>query len=114
MHHARQRALKRHAALQPLRAYEDASTVFPGNLASLFIVSRVRLQDGEGPLTVTVEKAAGAKCGRCWTFSEKVGALDPPEVCERAARQYEVFPYGTYEWPALLRLADERSPGFRD
>lgn len=41
-------------------------------------------------------------------------ALPPREVCERAARQYEVFPYGKYEWPALLRLADERSPGFRE
>jgi ribulose-5-phosphate 4-epimerase/fuculose-1-phosphate aldolase len=41
-------------------------------------------------------------------------SLPPREVCERAARQYEHFPYGKYEWPALLRLADERSPGFRD
>lgn len=40
--------------------------------------------------------------------------LPPEDVCERASRQYEQFPYGKYEWPALLRLADERSPGFRD
>jgi ribulose-5-phosphate 4-epimerase/fuculose-1-phosphate aldolase len=36
------------------------------------------------------------------------------EVCEQAAAQYEHFPYGKYEWPALLRLADEKSPGFRE
>ena len=40
--------------------------------------------------------------------------LPEPELCEQAAKQYEHFPYGKYEWPALLRLVDERSPGFRD
>jgi len=39
--------------------------------------------------------------------------LPPPDICEAAARQYAHFPYGKYEWPALLRLVDERSPGFR-
>ena len=41
-------------------------------------------------------------------------ALPPADLCEQAAKEYEQFPYGKYEWPALLRLADERSPGFRD
>lgn len=36
------------------------------------------------------------------------------DLCKRAARQYEQFRYGKFEWPALLRLADERSPGFRE
>ena len=36
------------------------------------------------------------------------------EMCKQAAREYEHFPYGHYEWPTLLRLADERSPGFRE
>lgn len=40
--------------------------------------------------------------------------LPSTEICEQAAQQYLQFPYGKYEWPALLRLADERSPGFRD
>jgi ribulose-5-phosphate 4-epimerase/fuculose-1-phosphate aldolase len=40
--------------------------------------------------------------------------LPSPELCELAARQYEHFPLGRYEWPALVRLADERCPGFRD
>ncbi|MCG6920055.1 MAG: isoleucine--tRNA ligase [Acidobacteria bacterium] len=73
------------AALGPLRAHEEASTVFPGNLANLLIVSAVQLAEGDGPLRVTVERAPGAKCARCWTFSQKVGTLDPPEVCERCA-----------------------------
>ena len=32
----------------------------------------------------------------------------------KAAKEYEQFPYGRYEWPALLRLADAKSPGFRE
>ena len=88
--HARTQALRTSsrdgdpaAALLPLREYEAASTVFPGNLANLFIVSRVELEEAETPLNVTVERAPGGKCGRCWTFSEKVGRLEDPEVCER-------------------------------
>ncbi len=45
--------------------------------------------------------------------SGRAYSLPPAEVVERAARQYEQFPSGRYEWPALLRLADEKSPGFR-
>ena len=40
--------------------------------------------------------------------------LPSPELCEQAARQYEHFPFGKYEWPALLRLVDKDSPGFRE
>jgi isoleucyl-tRNA synthetase len=73
-------------ALEPLRAHEARSRVFPGNLANLFIVSAVRLEEDEAPLAVAVEHAAGRKCERCWTWSEKVGALAVhPGVCERCA-----------------------------
>ena len=40
--------------------------------------------------------------------------VPPPDVCEQAASQYSLFPYGKFEWPALLRLVNERLPGFRD
>jgi hypothetical protein len=40
--------------------------------------------------------------------------LPATAIVEQAASQYEQFPYGRYEWPALLRLADEKSPGFRE
>jgi isoleucyl-tRNA synthetase len=73
-------------ALLPLRAHEARGTVFPGNLANLFIVSAVRLEEADGPLRVSVERAPGRKCERCWTFSEKVGTLAAhPAVCERCA-----------------------------
>jgi isoleucyl-tRNA synthetase len=72
------------SALKPLREYEAISPVFPGNLANLFIVSEVQLEQGEGPLAVTVEHAHGRKCERCWTWSPRVGTLPShPGVCER-------------------------------
>jgi len=40
--------------------------------------------------------------------------LPSAELCDQAAREYADFPYGRYEWPALVRLADDRSPGFRE
>jgi isoleucyl-tRNA synthetase len=75
--------------LAALRRHEDASRVFPGNLANLFIVSRVDLEEAQG-LSVEVARAAGAKCERCWTFSEGVGRLPVhPAVCERCASVLE-------------------------
>jgi isoleucyl-tRNA synthetase len=53
-------------------------------LAALFIVSRVDLV--EGPPQVTVERAPGEKCERCWIYAEDRGA-DPrhPTVCGKCA-----------------------------
>ncbi len=77
------------ATLLALRRHEERSRVFPGNLANLFIVSRVDLAEAKA-LTVKVNRAAGGKCERCWTFSEKVGRLPVhPGVCERCAAVLE-------------------------
>jgi isoleucyl-tRNA synthetase len=71
------------AALRPLLEAEREG------LPALFIVSQVELAatdaaDGAAELTVTVEPARGAKCGRCWNFSEIVGSDgEHPELCER-------------------------------
>jgi hypothetical protein len=39
-----------------------------------------------------------------------------PEVCEKAARQYEEDdePAGTREWRALLRQLDRTDPSYRE
>ncbi len=72
------------ATLAALRAHDALSNVFPGNLANLFIVSAVRLEAKEGGVQVSVEHAAGRKCERCWTWSERVGSLPAHAgVCER-------------------------------
>lgn len=71
---------------------DDLSEILP-MLASAFIVSKVELAKGEGEfkgtvdgLSITVTKAAGEKCERCWTYSEEVGKnSDYPTLCERCA-----------------------------
>ena len=40
--------------------------------------------------------------------------LPPADVCEAAAGQYDVFPHGKYEWPALLRKLDQQQPDYKD
>jgi isoleucyl-tRNA synthetase len=67
-----------------LAAYQD-------QLPALFIVSQVELErlDGEG-LEVEVEHARGAKCERCWNWSETVGSdARFPTLDERCVRQVE-------------------------
>ena len=62
-------------------------------LKTVFICSQVAVQHGEGAfhgemdgLSVTVEKAGGEKCERCWKYEESVGS-DPehPTLCARCA-----------------------------
>ena len=83
------------AWLGDLRWYElesHSTRVFPGNLANLLIVSRVVLEEDESleAPRVEVARAAGTKCERCWTYSEKVGLLGVhPGVCERCAAVLE-------------------------
>jgi len=62
-------------------------------LPALFIVSQVEITDGLGAeavspvlpeLKVRVERARGAKCERCWNYSEEVGAdRTHPGLCRR-------------------------------
>jgi isoleucyl-tRNA synthetase len=56
-------------------------------LPSLFIVSQVVLDepsdDKDAVLEVSVERADGAKCERCWKYSTKVGEdVKYPTVCD--------------------------------
>ena len=68
------------------------------DLALIFIVSQVELKkEAEAPadaftsdivkgLKITAAPAKGEKCGRCWMYSEDVGAVkEHPEVCSRCA-----------------------------
>jgi isoleucyl-tRNA synthetase len=60
-------------------------------LTAIFIVSQVVLSKGESEeLVVKVAHADGAKCERCWNWSEIVGR-DPrfPTLDERCIRQIE-------------------------
>jgi isoleucyl-tRNA synthetase len=65
-------------------------------LSTLFIVSEVEIEKGppsisdvsESPelqgISIAVQRAAGSKCERCWTWSTTVGNFkDAPELCHR-------------------------------
>ncbi len=63
-------------------------------LPTLFIVSQVELRNGSSQaavasetlpgLGVTIQRAQGKKCERCWNYSLRVGeSADYPTVCER-------------------------------
>ncbi len=69
---------------------------YAGELADIFIVSRVALaetapggataSEAIPGLSVAVEKAPGAKCPRCWNYTEDVGAdADHADVCASCA-----------------------------
>lgn len=71
----------------------DLLRKFAPSLTAILIVSQVELIQGEGgsfrgaeKVGVTVEKAGGCKCERCWSYSETVGRnAHFPDLCERCA-----------------------------
>ncbi len=80
-----------------VKLYADEKTVAElsayTELASVFGVSYVTVETGEGEfkgavegVSVTVEKAAGAMCERCWSHDKTVGSVaEHPSLCARCA-----------------------------
>ena len=62
-------------------------------LPEIFIVSRVEVLKGDGEfkgdmdgVSMTVKKASGEKCERCWIYSDDIGDdPDHPTLCARCA-----------------------------
>ncbi|HET6346896.1 MAG TPA: class I tRNA ligase family protein, partial [Myxococcota bacterium] len=66
------------AALEALQAFS------PEAWADMLIVSAVRIEVGEGALTVGVRRASGTKCARCWLYRAEVGKSSAhPTLCGR-------------------------------
>jgi isoleucyl-tRNA synthetase len=62
-------------------------------LPGLFIVSQIHLQQApQGELQVTVSRAEGIKCERCWKYKNDIGS-DPkfPTICASCARAVRDF-----------------------
>lgn len=56
------------------------SKILPG----IFIVSGVKILESKNNLSVSIEKAEGKKCMRCWNYRKSVGANpEQPDLCER-------------------------------
>ncbi len=64
---------------------------YASELPSLFIVSQVDLDCADGPgLRVTVERAAGGKCERCWKYTGDIGSdARFPTICGPCAEAVE-------------------------
>jgi isoleucyl-tRNA synthetase len=59
---------------------------YASDLPSLFIVSQVAVAPGGENMKVTIEKADGVKCERCWKYSTMVGVdAEFPTVCDTCA-----------------------------
>jgi len=68
--------------LELLRAHQN-------DLRYIFIVSQVELLEG-GELSISVSRAAGEKCERCWNYSTRVGESSRyPTACERCVSALE-------------------------
>ena len=80
-----------------VKLFADEKTVAElsayGELAAVFGVSYVNIETGEGEfkgavegVSVTVEKAAGEMCERCWSHDATVGSVaGHPHLCARCA-----------------------------
>ena len=54
------------------------------DLRYIFIVSQVEVHEGDSGMAVTIVRADGEKCERCWNYSVRVGEFSAlPTVCER-------------------------------
>jgi isoleucyl-tRNA synthetase len=73
-------------------------------LRYVYIVSAVELKkgaetNGTGTVKVTVERAPGTKCERCWNYSTHVGEYaNYPTVCERCAKVLEEIEREAGSW----------------
>ncbi len=57
------------------------------SLRELLNVSQLELNPGDGALAISVNKAAGRKCDRCWHWEPDVGAYpDHPTICGRCVQ----------------------------
>jgi isoleucyl-tRNA synthetase len=79
--------LEAHVRLEADRKVLGLLEQYREDLRYLVIVSQVSLTllpEGEGGVRVTVERAGGQKCERCWNYSTRVGEFTRyPTVCER-------------------------------
>jgi isoleucyl-tRNA synthetase len=80
--------LEAHVVLEAGEALLPLLESYRAELPSLFIVSDVELKPAAPgiELGVTVEKARGVKCGRCWKYTADVGAdAALPGICATCA-----------------------------
>ena len=81
-------SLEAHVRLEARRSTFELLESYREELRYLFIVSQVSLtlleEEAGEDIRVTVERASGSKCERCWNYSTLVGTFTRyPTACER-------------------------------
>jgi isoleucyl-tRNA synthetase len=95
-------SLEAAVVIRPKLEDEETFNYFRDQLRYVFIVSEVRLaqpgelEGGSPVLTqITIERAPGQKCERCWNYSTHVGESERyPTVCERCVNALEEIEAG--------------------
>ncbi|HBT20090.1 MAG TPA: isoleucine--tRNA ligase [Peptococcaceae bacterium] len=96
-------SLEAKVELYPSRELYDFLKEYEKDLATLFIVSQVKLNDPEKELPhevtryweeqklgIKIDRAKGEKCERCWIYSETVGQAEKhPTICSRCVEVVE-------------------------
>jgi isoleucyl-tRNA synthetase len=80
--------LEAHVRLKASGELHGLLKQYAAELAGLFIVSQVTVEQAEaGDLVVSVERASGDKCERCWKYTTDVGSdAGLPTICAPCAR----------------------------
>ena len=78
-------SLEAHVSLKVPQSQLDVLKKYKKNMPSLFIVSSVEVDmHDEDEVSVTISRAEGEKCQRCWNYSTHVGtSTDYPDFCQR-------------------------------
>ncbi|MBN1961193.1 MAG: isoleucine--tRNA ligase [Deltaproteobacteria bacterium] len=68
----------------PLEMHQKLGSIDKLALADLFIVSEVEFTGESEQIKITIERARGTKCPRCWLYREDIGKdAAHPELCAR-------------------------------
>lgn len=83
--------LEAHVSVSAPRALVDEAKNVKEDLARLFIVSKIEFTPvNDGPVAVSVKRAAGDKCDRCWVYTPEVGkSAAHPKLCNRCVNAVE-------------------------
>ena len=70
--------------------YLDFLNTVKDEIKPALIVSEVEILEGDGELKISVEKAEGGKCERCWSISKSVGLNSAhPTLCDKCCKFFE-------------------------
>ncbi len=83
-------SLESKVVLEASGEYLEFLNAVKDEIKPVLIVSDVEIVEGDGELKISVEKAEGEKCERCWIISKTVGAnAAHPTLCDKCCKFFE-------------------------